>query len=398
MTPDWLLGREWRTRGFRQAGWLLLPLRAFLGVTFTVAALQKLANPAFFNAHDPTSIQAQTRSFQHNSPIGGLVGIAAHHAALLGLLIAVGELAVGLATTLGLWARAAAVAGALLSLTFFLTVSWNATPYYYGADIVFLFAWTPFIVTGAAGVLSLDTVVAARARREFKLRPEAAVIGLTATRVREICPRQEHCGLGRDGSCNRVSRCPVLGHPETLRADLALEVNRRTLLRGGQLAAVVAGAGVVLGGLTAAAGRVLGGTHGGSALGNPLANPPGSTPAATGSAQPSSPPASGSANAPGTAIGRTSQVPVGQAASFTDPASGQPAWIVHPSGVKFVAFSAVCTHGGCSVQFDQPSLQFQCPCHGGVFDALTGQVIAGPPPSPLPSIPVHIVDGNIRVD
>src|SRR5580693_3181891 len=44
------------------AGWALLPLRAFLGFTFCFAGLQKLANPGFFDASNPTSIQNQLAS------------------------------------------------------------------------------------------------------------------------------------------------------------------------------------------------------------------------------------------------------------------------------------------------------------------------------------------------
>jgi thiosulfate dehydrogenase [quinone] large subunit len=91
-------------------------------------------------------------------------------------------------------------------------------------------------------------------------------------------------------------------------------------------------------------------------------------------------------------------VPVGQAGQFTDPASGQPAWLVHPAAGTFVAFSAVCTHAGCTVQFSSSSMAFVCPCHGGTYDARTGKVLGGPPPSPLPSIPVHVVNGELRVD
>jgi Rieske Fe-S protein len=70
--------------------------------------------------------------------------------------------------------------------------------------------------------------------------------------------------------------------------------------------------------------------------------------------------------------------------------------VVHPSSDKFVAFSAVCTHNGCTVQFDPSTAEFVCPCHGGIFDGRTGQVLQGPPPSPLPSIPVQVVNGQIR--
>jgi hypothetical protein len=43
--PPWLAGQQWTQLRLRQPGWLILPLRAFLGVTFVYASLQKLANP-----------------------------------------------------------------------------------------------------------------------------------------------------------------------------------------------------------------------------------------------------------------------------------------------------------------------------------------------------------------
>ena len=53
--------------------WSLWPLRLFLGVTFTFAGLQKLANPAYLDPSSPTSVQATMLSLQHNSPIGFLL-------------------------------------------------------------------------------------------------------------------------------------------------------------------------------------------------------------------------------------------------------------------------------------------------------------------------------------
>src|SRR4051812_50203654 len=88
-------------------------------------------------------------SLQHQSPIGWMLGLSAHAPVLVGVSIALGELAVGLATLVGLWVRVAAVGGLLLSLTFFLTVSFHTRPYYYGSDIVFVFAWTAPLLAGA---------------------------------------------------------------------------------------------------------------------------------------------------------------------------------------------------------------------------------------------------------
>ena len=141
-------------------GRALLPLRAFLGFTFCFAGLQKLANPRFFDAADPASIQSQLAGAARRSPVHALISPLAHVAVPLGVLIAFGELAVGVGTLLGLKARLAAAGGLALSLMLFLTVSFHSAPYYTGADIVFVFAWTPLLLAGSGSVLSLDAAIA----------------------------------------------------------------------------------------------------------------------------------------------------------------------------------------------------------------------------------------------
>jgi Rieske Fe-S protein len=54
---------------------------------------------------------------------------------------------------------------------------------------------------------------------------------------------------------------------------------------------------------------------------------------------------------------------------------------------EFVAVSARCTHLGCQVSWNRSERRFECPCHGGRFDP-HGNVIAGPPRSPLRRLPV----------
>jgi Rieske Fe-S protein len=158
-------------------------------------------------------------------------------------------------------------------------------------------------------------------------------------------------------------------------------------------AAVVAGAAALTAALTAVIGRAAGSTQPSQAAGALPLRPAPST-SRTGQPRTTRP-----RPAPrGTAIGAASAIPVGQARSFTDPATGYPAWLVHPSGNAFVAFSAVCTHAGCPVQYDPSTVQFVCPCHGGVYDARTGAVRSGPPPAPLQRIPVTLADGQLRVD
>ena len=56
------------------------------------------------------------------------------------------------------------------------------------------------------------------------------------------------------------------------------------------------------------------------------------------------------------------------------------------------AFSLVCTHLGCLVEWQKDKNEFYCPCHDGRFDEF-GDVLAGPPPIPLEQFPVQ-VDGD----
>jgi Rieske Fe-S protein len=86
-------------------------------------------------------------------------------------------------------------------------------------------------------------------------------------------------------------------------------------------------------------------------------------------------------------------VGIGRGIRFDDPATGRPAWLLRSGSSQYDAFSAVCTHAGCTVDYDSSSKQFVCPCHGGTYNASDGRVLGGPPPSPLTRIPVAL-SGN----
>ena len=225
-------------------GRVLLPLRAFLGFTFCFAGLQKLANPRFFDAADPASIQAQLAGAARRSPVHALISPLTHVAVPLGILIAFGELAVGVGTLLGLRARLAAAGGLVLSVMLFLTVSFHSAPYYTGADIVFAFAWTPLLLAGSGSVLSLDAAVKDWAGRQ------AAAARRQARRSGATVP----------------------------------EVRRREVVLGGMTTAAVAAVSLVIGGLAAGLGRLAGGTAG---TGGPSSLPSaaGPVPAATAAAE-----------------------------------------------------------------------------------------------------------------
>ncbi|TVT26176.1 Rieske (2Fe-2S) protein [Amycolatopsis rhizosphaerae] len=100
----------------------------------------------------------------------------------------------------------------------------------------------------------------------------------------------------------------------------------------------------------------------------------------------------GSAPAPaGTAVASLSDIPVGQAKSVT--IDGQAAVVARPTDTTAVCFSAICTHQGCTVKPSGDKLD--CPCHGSVFNAMTGAVEHGPARRPLPAIPVKVDGGKV---
>jgi len=339
-------GSMWQLRGADgsiAAGWYLFPLRLFLGVTFLFAGLQKLADPNFFRASSPGSIHAQMVGAARTSPIGSLLGHLVGASSTLGLLIALGEIAVGIGALLGLLTRVAAIGGALLAFSLFLAISYRTSPYYTGADIVFVFAWTPFVLAGAAGAPALDTWLAERAE-------------------------------------------PVAGDP------------RPGAVSRGAVIGMVAGAAAVLAAAVAGLGR---------ALASSASSPTSATLPGAGSSTTTAPPTTTTggptaATAPtttttgatpkGTAIGPASSVPVGGSASFTDPSTGDPSLVIQHTTNNFVAFDAICPHAGCTVAYQSGANIITCPCHGSEFDPKTGAVVVGPAASGL--TPIKVIKGS----
>ena len=228
-----------------------------------------------------------------------------------------------------------------LSFGLFLTVSFHASPYFTGSDIVFFFAWTPLLLAGAAGAPALDTWLA---------RPPAG----TGVR-RGRCP---------GGPCCPRARSPA--SPPVWSWSL--------------------------GGLTAALGRRPGAP--------PTPRPAGRHPLGrrvrSGSthhdlARRRDGAATGTTPAPtrrGPPSGRRRACPVGGSASFTDPKSGDPSLVIQQTAGDFVAFDAVCPHAGCTVAYQTSARIIACPCHGSEFNPRTGAVIRGRPPIGLTKIKV----------
>jgi len=70
--------------------------------------------------------------------------------------------------------------------------------------------------------------------------------------------------------------------------------------------------------------------------------------------------------------------------------------VTQPKAGEFKAFSAICTHKGCTVA-GVANGTITCPCHGSTYDMATGQVTGGPAPAPLPSKTVTVSGGSITI-
>lgn len=84
------------------------------------------------------------------------------------------------------------------------------------------------------------------------------------------------------------------------------------------------------------------------------------------------------------------------AAGYTREEKRDFAWVRRQEDGEIIAFSPKCTHMGCNVAWVQPGVRFECPCHGGIYDA-NGEVIAGPPPRPLDRHPVKIENERVFI-
>ena len=336
-------------------------MRLFLGATFLYAGIDKLIDPTFLRAAGPGSIGAQLAEFVKVSPIAPLVQVFGQPFPVqMGFLIAVAEIAIGLGALTGLLFRLSAAGGLALSITFWLTASWATTPYYYGPDLPYAFGWLTIALAGAGERFTID-------------------------------------GWFRDNAEDAYDDEPI--SPE-----------RRAVLKAGFLGlaslAVAAFAGTVGASVlgrarTELASSGASGPSSGAAAPAPNDGAVGAaTPSPVSTAGPGQTAAAGASQAPaaGPVVARVSQLGAGRTVAFNDPISGDPGVLVKLADGKIVAFDAVCTHAGCTVEWDPSYDLLVCPCHGAAFDpAQDAQPVAGPTRTPLSPIPIHVDTASGRI-
>jgi len=333
---------EQRAAHGRVATAALIPLRIFLGGTFVYAGLDKLLDPTFLAMSGPGSINSQLHAFAQDSPLAFLInGIALHMPILVGLGMALLEIAIGLGALAGWFFRLSTALGLTVALLFWLTASWATKPYFLGADLPYAAGWLTLTLAGDGGAWTLERWLA----------------------IREARPK---------GGYSRTA----------LRRQAPVDPDRRRFLKlvgWAGATAIVAGPSLIIGRIAAAtrpevsvASLTPTPTAAASSVARATASP---TPAAAG----------------GTLLAQGSQLTPSSAVMATDPASGDPVLVIKlPSG-SVVAFDAVCTHAGCTVEYDPGSATIFCPCHGAQFDpAHNAQVLGGPTSTPLPAIPIRV--------
>jgi Rieske Fe-S protein len=106
------------------------------------------------------------------------------------------------------------------------------------------------------------------------------------------------------------------------------------------------------------------------------------------------PPAEANATANEALAGAVGELKPNSAKTFRF--GSRPALLVRLPDGDYRCMSAVCTHLGCTVQYQPETQQIWCPCHNGRYD-LTGRNIQGPPPRPLLTFDVKVHGEEIHV-
>jgi Rieske Fe-S protein len=103
-------------------------------------------------------------------------------------------------------------------------------------------------------------------------------------------------------------------------------------------------------------------------------------------------------SAPAVQIAKVDELQLGQVKLFRYPTEDDPAILIRLANGEHVAYLQRCTHLSCPVHFAAARNRLECPCHNGAFDAVTGALLEGPPPRPLPRIKLRIDGADVLAE
>lgn len=405
---------------------VLLPLRLFLGVSFIAAGLDKLTDKDFLDPTAITYIGNQLAAFSKQSPIGSfLTSVAVPNATIFGALVMAGELAIGLGTLVGLFSRTAAFFGFLLSMTLWLTATWEVAPFFLGSDLPYAIGWLTLALAGAHPIFSLDGQIRkwlAQRKQDTAVLVQGApadsgIYAIDAAALNLNDPADQPT-LARRRFITVAGATVLVGAVSGLAWKNSLDSKSQAAQSsagGGQASSAIETPGPTTAPATSIPTTAPAVATTTAPAANPTANAPTTTAATT--SQPATAPATATnkpttaaapattqaatkapttvATAKGPVLAALSSIAVGDAKAFTTPDTKQPAYLVHLADGSVKAFSAICTHEGCEVSYSKSNQLFVCPCHGAQFDATSGAAVRRPARTALKSYKVQVDNGNI---
>ena len=132
---------------WRNQSWGLRIMRVWLGCTWIYAGWDKATDAGFLSRGSSTFIGTQLSGYSTQSPLGaGVFDTLIEYSLQVGVIVMVGEFAIGLATLLWVAPTLAAFAGFLMSLSLWLASTFTASPYFLASNTAYAILWLSYLL------------------------------------------------------------------------------------------------------------------------------------------------------------------------------------------------------------------------------------------------------------
>src|ERR1019366_1992093 len=253
------------------------------------------------------------------------------------------------------------------------SVTWRVYPYFYGADIVFVFCWLTLLLNGPlnTGLPTVDEFLASNLLAPDSPQEQRGfagalnfILGTTVHSFEEPAVLANTVTDTTKGSSQRGAQ--RANQQRNSQQKRLLAEQRAREVRRGFLQGTLLGGGVVFGlGAMILAYRSLFSMTDTTTTSHDTTSNSGTGSGSTGAATPT---AATTQTSSSTAIAQVKDVAANSSTTFTIPSTGDPGLLIHLNNGQFVAYDALCTHAGCQVGYDPTQQLITCPCHGAEFD------------------------------